>query len=84
MGVVFWCEINELPFSYEDMLAISGRNTNVKGANLALATAAATIAANTAFEEKLQGLSWLPAVRGETRSSCAATAAAYPQCDIPL
>lgn len=56
-NIVFWCEVNEMPIRYGEMLEITENNTNLRGAKLSIATAAATKAANLAFEEKRQLLS---------------------------
>jgi len=54
LNIVMWCELNEAPIGYKEMLKIARRNTNHKGAKLYQATAAATKAANRAFEEQLR------------------------------
>lgn len=51
-NIVFWCELNGVPIGFEDLLAITRRNTSLKGAQLYIATAAATKAANLALEEQ--------------------------------
>jgi hypothetical protein len=51
-NIVFWCELNEVPIKFEDLLEITRKNTGLRGKKLYIATAEATKAANRAIEEK--------------------------------
>jgi hypothetical protein len=53
-NTVVWCEINQMPIGYLDLLEIARQKTCLKGAKLFIATAAATRAANLTFEEQRQ------------------------------